>query len=608
MKTSLILLALLFPFLMTAQPGTLDKSFGDTGIVLNKNYTGGNFNKVALQSNGKIIAGGRGYLNNELEFRLMRYNQDGSIDKSFGDSGISGGSEIGQIFGMAITKEDDIVIFEGTTGSIKLAKYKKDGGIDSSFGSNGRSVMHVGKGDDATADMALQTDGKIVVCGYIINAPNEARQLFLVRYLQDGNLDNSFGENGIVILGEKDGDKSLYSVNALALQSNGQIIVAYANISSSFARAYRFNPDGSQDMNFGNAGIARFQSSDDIVNSYEVFSLAIQTDGKIISGGNAGARDYHHSTYMAAARLNTDGSVDSSFGNNGIQHVLFGDDDSQSTDILLQKDGKAIISGWSYTSNYADVNFALARLNPDGAFDESFGNNGKTITVVNGFAVAESAALQQDGKVVLGGYSTVGVIGATTYLLLARYNNDLSKKQIIFAKIRRWWQHHNGIMWDNVPGIKNYAIQRSGDGAHWSTVYSTSVNHSPLTSNNSQLTINNSPLSIHNYYNDASPLPGDNYYRLQTTSVAGAVNYSNVVAINNTAIKISPNPANNVLHIEGLPSTAKITVVDFMGNVKLKTTASNNGYNLNISSLKPGNYLLKLDMNGEVVVRKFLKE
>jgi hypothetical protein len=81
-----------------------------------------------------------------------------------------------------------------------------------------------------------------------------------------------------------------------------------------------------------------------------------------------------------------------------------------------------------------------------------------------------------------------------------------------------------------------------------------------------------------------------------------------VIAINNTAIKISPNPAKNVLHIEGLPSTATITVVDFMGNVKLKTTASNNSYNLNISTLKPGNYLLKMDMNGEVVVRKFLKE
>ncbi|MBS1747696.1 MAG: T9SS type A sorting domain-containing protein, partial [Bacteroidetes bacterium] len=99
--------------------------------------------------------------------------------------------------------------------------------------------------------------------------------------------------------------------------------------------------------------------------------------------------------------------------------------------------------------------------------------------------------------------------------------------------------------------------------------------------------------------------------RLQTTSVTGAVNYSNVIAINNTSIKISPNPAKNILHIEGLPSKAKITVIDFSSFTAISQQLmanSNSVYNLNISTLKPGNYLLKLDMNGEVVVRKFLKE
>ncbi|MBS1745519.1 MAG: T9SS type A sorting domain-containing protein [Bacteroidetes bacterium] len=148
-----------------------------------------------------------------------------------------------------------------------------------------------------------------------------------------------------------------------------------------------------------------------------------------------------------------------------------------------------------------------------------------------------------------------------------------------------------------MPGIKNYAIQRSGDGAHWSTVYSASINHSPLSGNN--------------YYNDPSPLPGTNYYCLQTTSVTGAVNYSNVIAINNTAIKISPNPAKNVLHIEGLPKDKKVklSVVDLAGMVKIQTIANSVPlYNINIASLHPGNYLLKIESSGDVVTKKFVKE
>ena len=159
-------------------------------------------------------------------------------------------------------------------------------------------------------------------------------------------------------------------------------------------------------------------------------------------------------------------------------------------------------------------------------------------------------------------------------------------------------------MWDNISGIKNYTIQRSGDGAHWSTVYKTHGN------SNTHSSISHSQLTIHNYYNDPSPLPGTNYYRLQTTSTDGAVQYSNILAItNNDAIKISPNPAKNILHIEGLSSKARITVISFNGFTAISQQLMANGsYNLNIASLQPGNYLLKIEMNGEVVTKKFLKE
>jgi len=96
---------------------------------------------------------------------------------------------------------------------------------------------------------------------------------------------------------------------------------------------------------------------------------------------------------------------------------------------------------------------------------------------------------------------------------------------------------------------------------------------------------------------------------LQTTSVNGTVNYSNVLAVSNSDIKLSPNPATNSLHIEGLSSTpkTKLTIVDITGNIKLQAVANTSSYNLNIASLKQGNYLLKIEMNDEVVTKQFVK-
>ncbi|MEP6466112.1 MAG: T9SS type A sorting domain-containing protein [Parafilimonas sp.] len=324
-----------------------------------------------------------------------------------------------------------------------------------------------------------------------------------------------------------------------------------------------------------------------------------QLDGKIVGGGQSLKNQFNTDfIYMAAARLNANGSIDSSFGNNGLQHIAFGKDPSDGRTVLLQDDGKIIITGRTYDIDQTYSHLALIRLNINGTFDSSFGNNGQTITEVEGFAVGNNAFLESDGKIALAGISNIGAIGGNNYFLLARYNNNIeTKKQQIITKIRRWIQHRNGIVWDNAGSIKNYIVQRSGDGTNWSTVHS-------------QRSIVNSQLSTVSYYNDPTPLSGNNYYRLQTTSVNGTVNYSNVIAVtaDEDAIKISPNPATNNLHVEGLSSNTKLTVLDFSGNVKLRAVANNSSYNLNIASLITGNYLLKIEMNDAVVTKKFVKE
>ncbi len=205
-----------------------------------------------------------------------------------------------------------------------------------------------------------------------------------------------------------------------------------------------------------------------------------------------------------------------------------------------------------------------------------------------------SLVFQSSGKIVAIGTSA----NTDDYnISLSRYDDNLSQKQIIITKIRRWLQHRNGIEWNNMPGIQSYAVQKSMDGTHWTTVY------------RSQVTTNVA------HYSDPTPSSTNtNYYRLQTTSTGNAVANSNVIAITNDELNISlsPNPAKSTLSIAGLPKNekVKVTVVDFSGNVVVSRELPivSSVYDLNISSLHTGNYVLKVETNGEVVAKQFVKE
>ncbi len=579
MKTMVCSLLLLLPFLTNAQPGTLDKSFGDTGVVLDKNVMG-IINVIALQSDGKIVASGGMTLNNVDPLLITRYNTNGSLDKSFGKNGFTGADELSEVFGMAIQKDDAIVALGHTSSDIKLAKYKKDGGLDSSFGGNGTVITSVGNADEP-ADIAIQPDGKIVVGGYIINAENEGRQAFLIRYLPDGSLDKSFAEGGVLVFSVISDPRGLATLDAIALQRDGKIIAVTTGFFKPFV--YRFNADGSIDKSFGNNGEAFFQSSTSKYNNGKVYDVAVQEDGKIVGSGYVYNRINTSARFMSAMRINADGNIDSSFGQNGLQYVLFGEDESEGNTVLLQQDGKIILSGYSHDHYSTYERLALARFNKDGTVDSSFGDNGGTMTAVESFAVSEGAALQKDGKVVLGG-------STGPYCLLARYNNNDGTKQPLAIHIKRWLQHH-GISWGANSNIRYYTVQRSSDGIVYKEVAK----------------LGNSS----NTYEDATPLGKESYYRLAAIAKDGSRAYSNTVLIDESQqVKMFPNPVKDNLQLQGLATGGKtaVSVMDLQGNVRATATAGGGSYSVNTANLTPGNYLLKLQHNGTTTTQAFVKE
>ena len=175
-------------------------------------------------------------------------------------------------------------------------------------------------------------------------------------------------------------------------------------------------PAGYLDLAFGNWGVVTtpIGSSEDYAES-----LAIQSDGKIVVAGHS----YNYDTSgpeFALARYNLDGSLDTSFGVDGKVVTPVGSGGSEAHCLAIQSDGKIVIAGYNYTED--DSDFALARYNPDGSLDASFGDGGRVITPVGPARdEAYSLAVQSDDKIVVAGWSSNG---SDYDFALVRYNSN----------------------------------------------------------------------------------------------------------------------------------------------------------------------------------------
>src|SRR5439155_996244 len=211
-----------------------------------------------------------------------------------------------------------------------------------------------------------------------------------------GDLDPSFGTGGRVLTDFGGGD----GARALALQADGRIVVAGSSSAGAFGSDFalaRYNSNGSLDPSFGTGGrvLTDFGGDD------EARALALQDDGKIVVAGGFGGPCF------ALARYNPGGTLDTSFGTGGRVLTDFGGDDEAAA-LALQADGKIVVAGFSDAGGFALA--ALARYNPNGTLDASFGSGGQVLT---NFGGAQALALQADGRIVVAGG-----------IFLARYNQN----------------------------------------------------------------------------------------------------------------------------------------------------------------------------------------
>jgi uncharacterized delta-60 repeat protein len=304
-------------------------------------------------------------------------------------------------------------------------------GLDASFGGDGRVLTDLTGADDFAYAVAIQTDGKIVAAGVSGLGGGNAR-FTLVRYRRDGKLNASFGDDGVVRTNLTGTDDIIHGV---AIQPDGRIVVAGVSGSggpnAKFALA-RYLAGGSLDPSFGGDGTI---TTDLSPGPDEACCLAIQADGKILV---AEVEATSPSPVLALVRYDVDGTLDTSFGGDGI---VEGSYNGLGTALALQSDGKIlvanplvryepdgtldptfatpayspyealaiqtdgkIVGGWTSDDCYpggCDYSFALNRYRPDGAPDTTFGTNGE---VIGTYGDLTDLAIRGDGGIVAAGF------------------------------------------------------------------------------------------------------------------------------------------------------------------------------------------------------------
>jgi uncharacterized delta-60 repeat protein len=387
--------------------GALDLTFDIDGLVTTDFGTyWEDCDSVAIQPDGKIVVAGSAYQEvTDADFALARYNADGSLDTSFDGDGLvttDFAFSPDHAFGVAIQADGKIVVVGDSDHRFGLARYNADGSLDASFGTGGLVTTDVLWGSDYAKSVAIQADGKIVVAGYSYGSTG--KDFAVARYNSDGSLDASFDGDGLVTTNVGTGDDLAYSV---AIQTDGKIVVAgrasQSGTGVDFALA-RYNTDGALDTTFDDDGLVMtaFTSSEDIAHS-----VAIQADGKIVVAGSAhwpGPPFTPGNSDFAVARYNVDGSLDTAFSSDGKVTTDFGSAVDRATGVAIGADGEVVVAGHSDRVG-TSYDFALARYNADGSLDTTFDGDGKVTTDFGAPDYLGGIAIQADGKIVVAGSS-----------------------------------------------------------------------------------------------------------------------------------------------------------------------------------------------------------
>jgi uncharacterized delta-60 repeat protein len=335
--------------------GSLDTSFGSGGKVISSFLSQNFCNVVKLQPDEKILTAGQA----STGICIARYLSNGNLDSAFGVNGFT------TVVGALTRSINDLEILPGgkviaagivSIGGVSdygplLIQFNSDGSIDTNFGINGFADPVSGFTSVSVRKILVQNDGKFVIGGSCRFDPGtgEVNQLFLMRCESTGNIDSTFGINGVATY------PSALNINDMAFDANANI-VAVGEIgtnpqgTSGNVVVLRFLPDGSEDNSFGTNGSTTVN-----VDSYADYANAIVIDpnGGILLGGSYFNFSGGSGTDCMIIRFLQNGLVDTTFGDDGVFKTGVSSGTDMIQDMAITPDYKIVVSG---SANYG-VNF-----------------------------------------------------------------------------------------------------------------------------------------------------------------------------------------------------------------------------------------------------------
>ena len=380
--------------------GSLDPAFNHGGKICDlKDGMRANdgIADLLIQNDGKILAVGT--TSENRDFMLTRYNSDGSPDFSFGyehyESGNFGGVERANA---VVVSNDKIYVAGSKDGDFILARFDMNGSLDTSFNGKGWVTTDFGSSEDVATAIAVD-DGKIVLAGYTYDSSGLA-DFAVARYDENGTLDTTFGLVGKVVTDMGDDDNQAYAV---AVDSTHRILIAgYSSEGAGhddFALV-RYRVNGQIDF--------RVHTDIESGSSDRATGVALSGDKIVVSGYSDS-----QSARFAVVRYNSDGTLDTGFGDQGKRTTDFG---TQTQDIargLALDSGRILLAG-----SRGDGAFALVRYTSDGSPDTGFDRDGKKSVVIGGSNdFINDIAVTSNRKIIAAGASNY-------HAALARYESN----------------------------------------------------------------------------------------------------------------------------------------------------------------------------------------
>jgi uncharacterized delta-60 repeat protein len=336
----------------------------------------------------------------------------GRLDSTFGSSGLvttefnssayaQAGDETGA-WGVAVQPNDGKIILVGDAGSATtgydfvVARYNTDGTLDTTFGQNGQVTHNFGSTQDHGDGVTVQPDGKILVVGTTYNSATGLDEFAVARLLSNGALDPGFSSADDdlgpgMVTVGFDGVDISLSDLRAQLQGN-KILLSDSRCGNGYLALVRLNSDGSIDNSFGTSGDGRVLIP--VGGFYSQADAVVEPTGKIVIADETGR----------VFRLNSDGSPDNTFSNQTLDFSAYS--------VILDPQGNILISGRNegfagspQSDNWVSDDWVVARLGADGNVDTNFGTGGEARISIDGSAHedATSLAVQANGKIIATG-------------------------------------------------------------------------------------------------------------------------------------------------------------------------------------------------------------